>query len=254
MKRLGLLSTLVTVLAMIFSGLGLASSRPSHPEQQESPSPSPTPSPTESQTFHGDPCWAFNACRYVYLETSNDMARYGTKIFLRGEVAPYPEECPSSEHVTLNRQFLGSEPEVMGTTVLSPDGSFIISVGAVENANYWVSLSEHSPACHSATSNPVVVEVRVVIGFGVTLPGPKQGSRFRLTTIVMPCHPGTDIELFSARRGELSMDSSKTLDDDCRVAFVRRLSHNRVFQARWAKQDDDHESGHSRRIFVKVRR
>ncbi len=258
MKRLGSLAVFVTIMALYFSSLALASSRPSHPEQEGSPSPTP------SGATVTDGCEAFNACPTptptepccltpIRMEVDRSRVTFGETFWFSGSLTSSVPGCVDARGVKFSLRVVGeSTAHRVGFATTQPDGTFGRGFSG-EQSGQWFSETLPRDGCESQMSQPVPVLVRGLVQLKIARTDAKD-FRVSLLATLDPCHFGTNMALYSGRGRKLSLDRRRTMGPACEVRFVRHARGRTIFQARWGKYDEDHEAGRSPRVVVDLRR
>ncbi|MEA2476916.1 MAG: hypothetical protein QOC87_1115, partial [Actinomycetota bacterium] len=221
------------------------------------PSPSPTPS-TASPTptvVPSTPEGGFP--RNINLNASKSTVTYGNTFSLAGSVTPNsafetPRYCVEGVNVTIRRDIVGppQEFEDVGTVQTDQQGNFSFNYSADKNAQWLAFIDKDNPQnCAQSSSNSQAVLIRPFVRLRVSDKTPPFGSNVTFHGGVEPCdnHAGTFVKLRRQFAGRAVKVARKVIDGNCNVNFIQHVDFKRaVFDAVWAKQDSDHQTGRSR--------
>jgi hypothetical protein len=221
------------------------------------PPPSPTPS-TASPTptiVPSTPEGGFP--RDINLNASKSVVTYGNTFSLAGSITPNsafetPRYCVEGVNVTIRRDIVGppQEFEDVGTVQTDQQGNFSFNFAADKNAQWLAFIDKDNPQnCAQSSSNSQPVLIRPFVRLRVSDKTPPRGSNITFHGGVEPCdnHAGTFLKLRRQFAGRAVKVARKIIDGNCLVNFIQHVDFNRaVFDAVWAKQDSDHQTGRSR--------
>lgn len=207
--------------------------------------------------------------RDVSLEPSKTTLTAGHASRLTGIVSSEnpntPQACLAGIDVTLSRQNIATRDwEDVHTTLTDDDGRFSIVVAPEETSPYVARVdvdggtdpNTGEPICSSASSAPISIAVRVRVRLEPAVQAVGKRSTARLRAAVLPCprsHRGTNVFLYHVAAGRLEKIGDKQTNRECVAVFERRIFDDRVFRARWPKQDIPHQSGRSALAVVQLR-
>ncbi|HVF53692.1 MAG TPA: hypothetical protein VNC78_08820 [Actinomycetota bacterium] len=222
--------------------------------------PTGSPSPTTT-TSTAPPVGPY--ARNVTLSSNKSRRVSGGTFTLSGNVTSSdpsaPASCTSGVRVTIRRDETGDSVErfndfASATTVAG--GTYSVNIKADVNAVYVAHVQNNSPqGCSEATSSSQTVLVSTAVRMRLSKKVIARGRSVRLAGRLIPCegHADDTVVLFGGTGTNLRRIASQRVGTDCTYRFSRRLTRTTSFQARWAKQDQDHEAGQSRRKTVRVR-
>jgi hypothetical protein len=159
------------------------------------------------------------------------------------------------------RRHLNSAPEgvfeEVGTVQTDSSGNFGFTFKADRNAQ-WVAVGDKdSPLdCAQSNSDSKSVLVRPFVRLKASRLNPRRGAEVRLTTRIEPCEAGKQGSRVKLRRqfkGRPVKVAFARYDDDCRALwFIEANFKTAVYDAAWAKVDDNHLNGNSRPIVIQT--
>ncbi|MFN2595046.1 MAG: hypothetical protein ABR579_09190, partial [Actinomycetota bacterium] len=212
--------------------------------------PSPSPTPTGSAPAGGFP-------RDINLNASKSTVTYGNTFSLAGSVTPNsafetPRFCVEGVNVTIRRDIVGppQQFEDVGTVQTDSNGNFSFNFTADKNAQWLAFIDKDNPQnCAESSSNSQPVLIRPFVRLRVSDSTPVRGSNVTFHGGVEPCdnHAGTFLKLRREFNGRSVKVARKIMDGICNVNFTQHVDFKRaVYDAVWAKQDSDHQTGRSR--------
>lgn len=162
--------------------------------------------------------------------------------------------CESAQNVRIQRALIGGDFADFGTATTASDGTYTFSFQADESATYRAVVDATS-SCQGATSSERAVLVRVKVALKVSDFKVRKGNKVTLRATVSPCggHGATDVVLLRSTGGKFKQIARKELNAKCKATFRTRVKKTSSYKVRWPSQDDDHESGTSRKRKVEVR-
>lgn len=207
-------------------------------------SPASTASPTSS-----------NEAVSISLETSKPLVPFDGSFVLTGAISSSTGSCLSTVPVLIRRTAVGqsSQEDVAHVTTTSQGTFSIDRVGDV-SAQY-IAVIEDSAGCGAVSSTPVPVNVKVKIGFALSKTKIQQGRSVTLDVRIAPCdssHAATKVVFYKGVDGILAAFQSVDLSRSCTASIRVRPFRDTLYQARYAKQDSDHDGGSSKSKTVKV--
>lgn len=228
----------------------------------------PTPTPTVTVTAEDPdpqptiPPGGFP--RDISLNASKSVVLATKSFSLSGAVTPAtefetPRSCIENVTLTIRRDVIGGPQEFVdvGTVVTDVEGNFTFNYQADVNAQWIAFIDKNNPQdCALASSAARSVLVKPFVKLKLSSKTPRRGATVRMRAEVIPCldHPGTRIKLKRSINGHLVEVETKALDGNCRAEFrIRANFKSAVYQASWPKQDEDHQTGQSRRKGIRTR-
>ena len=222
------------------------------------PTPSDTPTITPTPPEAGFP-------RDVSLTPSKNRVTYGREFTFTGSVTPAtdfftPESCVEGIPVTIRRH-LNSAPEGVfedvGVVQTDSSGNFGFTFEADRNAQWTAVVDKDSPQdCAQSNSDSKSVLVRPFVRLKASRLKPRRGADVRLTSSIEPCDPakqGSRAKLRRQFKGRPVKVAFGTYDDNCQTVWVIEANFKTaVYDATWAKVDDDHLNGNSRPIVIQT--
>lgn len=205
--------------------------------------------------------------RTISLQIAPGEAAIGEAIDLTGQITSSDPACISGVVVLIEIDNADDIPTFspLNITRSSSSGSFHEVVTLANGAGLRARV-ESTDACSEATSAPAFASVRINISLAAEPNVVPKGHRTTLTSVVSPrCRRefyGEDeareaVELYVLRAGDFVKVASKIPEEDCTVAFRRRIRSTQVFQARFPALLSLHYSyraGSSDLVPVSVRR
>ena len=223
----------------------------------------PEPTPSEPVVTPTPPDTGFP--RDVTLTPSKNRVTYNRDFTFTGSVTPAtdfftPDECVEGVQVTIRRH-LNSAPEgvfeEVGTVQTDSSGNFGFTFKADRNAQWVAVVDKDSPLdCAQSNSDSKSVLVRPFVRLKASRLNPRRGAEVRLTTRIEPCEAGKQGSRVKLRRqfkGRPVKVAFARYDDDCRALwFIDANFKTAVYDAAWAKVDDNHLNGNSRPIVIQT--
>ncbi len=220
-------------------------------------SPSGSPGTTTTAPGTTGPPTTPKTPRTISLEVSRSPVSFGKPFALTGGVSSSVAACATGVTVTIRRTVVGqSSQDVVDTLTTNSDGTFSVNKIGDKSAQYIASVDD-TGVCAGATSTPAPVLVKVKVILKVSDSTIRSGQTVTLKVATTPCdanHAGTKVTFFKSSGGSFAKFASKTLSGDCRTSIKVRPGKDTAYQARYAKQDDDHLGGKSRKKAISVRR
>ncbi|HVF53693.1 MAG TPA: hypothetical protein VNC78_08825 [Actinomycetota bacterium] len=203
--------------------------------------------------------------RDINLSPSKGSVLYGKTFTLSGAVTPAtefqtPRSCVEGVTITLRRDVIGGAEEFVdiGSVVTDTRGNFTFNYQADRSSQWLAHIDKDNPtdcALSTSAAKPVLVKpfVRLLIRQKIV----RRGDTVNFKSQVDPCtaeHVGTRIKLKRQFGASMVEVDTARLDQNCQARFTQIANYNSaVYQAAWPKQDEDHQTGKSRRKVVRTR-
>lgn len=197
--------------------------------------------------------------RDINIKPSKRTVLYSKTFTLSGSVTPAtefetPRACIENVTLTIRRDPIGGAEEFVdvGQVTTDNNGNYTFNYPADRNSQWLAFIDKDNPTdCAQASSNAFPVLVKPFVKMKLVRKSVPRGSFHTFRVSVEPCggdHPNSRIKLKRQVGSSMVEVDTKRLDDNCRQNFRVRANFKRaVFQAAWPKQDEDHQTGKSRR-------
>ena len=193
------------------------------------------------------------ASRSITLEPSKPKTKFGKKVTLSGAVTSSNSSCISGQTVKIQRSTSGGSFADFGTATTTSGGTYSFDFIADQNASYRATV-DASSSCGAATSATRNVLVKVAVSLTASDHSVKKRKTVEFHIHVNPCgnHAGTTVVLLRNTGHGYKEIGQKQLNGKCNATFRTKVKRDANYKARWPGQDDDHETGTSRRQHVEV--
>lgn len=196
--------------------------------------------------------------RDINIKPSKRTVLYSKIFTLAGSITPAtefetPRTCVENVTLTIRRDPIGGPEEFVdvGQVTTDNNGNYTFNYPADRNSQWLAFIDKDNPTdCAQASSNAFPVLVKPFVRLKMARKSVPEGSFHTMRVSVEPCgeHAGTRIKLKRQVGASMVEVDTKKLDADCRAVFrVRANFREGVFQAAWPKQDEDHQTGKSRK-------
>jgi hypothetical protein len=189
----------------------------------------------------------------VALTRSAEKRVYGQSVTLSGSISAVSAGCEASRSVQIQRDVLGGTVDFQdygGALTTNGTGGFSTTFTPDRSADYRA-VAEGNDECGESISPLARVLVAVKVALKASKTKVPKGKSVTFTATVTPCtdgHPGDKVDLYRGARKV----ASKSLSSTCKATFKIKITKKATFQAKWKKQDDDHEAGASNKVTVKT--
>jgi uncharacterized repeat protein (TIGR01451 family) len=188
----------------------------------------------------------------VALTRSAEKRVFGQSVTLNGTISATPA-CKADRSVQIQRDVLGGAvtfENYLAPLTSSSTGAFTATFKPDRSADYRA-VAAGTDDCGESVSRLA----RVLVAVKVTLKASKAkvpaGRTVTFTATVAPCtegHPGDKVDLYRGTR----KIANKALSSTCKATFKIKITKKATFQAKWKKQDDDHEAGASNKVTIRA--
>ncbi len=202
--------------------------------------------------------------RDINIQPSKNNVLFGRTFTLSGSVTPAtefqtPRNCVEGVRVTIRRDIVGGPQDFVdvGSVMTDNRGNFTFNYKADQNAQWLAFIDKNNPTdCALSASSAKPVLVKPFVKLNISQQDVPRGKPVRLTASIAPCgeHAGTRMKLKRQYGASMVEDDTKNLDPNCKAVFIVQTNYDyAVYQAAWPKQDEDHQTGKSRRKVVRTR-
>lgn len=197
--------------------------------------------------------------RDISIKPSKSTVLYSKTFSLSGAITPAnefetPRECVENVTLTIRRDPVGGPADFVdvGQVTTDAQGNYSFNYTADRNSQWIAFVDKDNPVdCAQASSHAFPVLVKPFVKMRLARRSVPRGSFHRFHVSIEPCggdHTNSRIKLKRQVGSSMVEVQTKRLDDNCRQSFrVRANFREAVFQAAWPKQDEDHQTGKSRR-------